>query len=147
MTISGRMPKWRQISHGLLPCLLLYVLGQFARIVRGDVLRIASFFLIGLLLAAIPAYVWRLRRIISEFTYNGTTLQLRTLGNLNPMRTRDLSQITGIREWKGRTHGPGYQLIFRDKPTAYLELAVSNAAWLVERLQLEPRPGGTPVLY
>jgi hypothetical protein len=84
--------------------------------------------------AAIGSQVWFHRRIISEFRYDGLTLQFRTIGIKEP-QMRLLSHIKAIRDWKGRGGPLGYRLQFQDKQKLYLEFSVSNSIALVNRLR------------
>jgi hypothetical protein len=130
------MPKWRRSFHRIATgfmCLLfcgLVALG--ARILLAATRQPnKSMLVFGLLFMAMAAVAagmqfWFLRRMISEFSFDGCLLQFRTLG-VTQTQTRAASDLSEIREWRGRGGPLGYRLTFRDGEKAYLEFYVSNA--------------------
>ena len=66
-----------------------------------------------------------------EFSYDGRTLRISTLGRPR-MQTRDRSEIAEVGEWRGRGGPLGYRLKFHDGGKFYLQFGVSNAAAVVE---------------
>jgi hypothetical protein len=82
--------------------------------------------------------VWFWKRIIIEFSYDGSALRLRTLGRPD-MQTRALSEIQDVDGWRGRGGPQGYKLKFRDGQKMYLHYSVTNAAAAAERIRSEIR--------
>jgi hypothetical protein len=73
-------------------------------------------------------------RLITEFSYDGRTLRLSTLG-VPEMQTRHLSEIAEVSEWRGRGGPLGYRVKFRDGAKFYLQNGVSNAAAVAEQIR------------
>jgi len=96
-------------------------------------LKTTALLFILLAIGVVSMQAWFLRRIIREFTYDGTTLQFRTLARSEP-QTRVASQVLAVRDWAGRGGLNGYKLMFRDAPRAYLENDTTNTALLIEHL-------------
>ena len=74
------------------------------------------------------------RRMIAQFSFDGSLLRFKTLGNAEP-QARALSEIARVREWRGRGGPLGYRLDFRDGAKAYLEYSVTNATALSVQLR------------
>jgi hypothetical protein len=85
----------------------------------------------------IGSQVWFHRRMITEFRYDGSTLQFRTIGLQEP-QFRPLADISSIREWRGKGGPLGYRLQLRDKQKLYLAFSVSNSIALANRLRADP---------
>jgi hypothetical protein len=135
--ISGTMPKWQQNGHAFgfwSMCVLFTAFGLFnVRLLlhawESGAPRPALFFsflFIAFVCVAIGGQVSFRRRIVKEFTYDGYTLQFSTLGTAMP-QTRALSEIAGLREWKGRGGSFGYRIAFRDGKKIYLQYGIPNA--------------------
>jgi hypothetical protein len=77
---------------------------------------------------------WFWRRLITEFSYDGRTLRLSTLG-IPEVQTRHLSEIAEVSEWRGRGGQLGYRLRFRDGAKFYLQNGVSSAAVVAEQIR------------
>ena len=95
-----------------------------------------SFLFVLIVGTAVGSQVWFHRRIISEFRYDGSTLQFRTIGTQAP-QMRPLANIASIREWRGRGGPLGYRLQFQDKQKLYLEFSLSNSVALATRLRAD----------
>jgi hypothetical protein len=141
--ISGAMPKRKRVMHASVAAFIFLVFAgaalvnaQYLLLTNQPVeptLKTTALLFILLAIGVVAMQAWFLRRIIREFTYDGTTLQFRTLARAEP-QTRVASQVLGIRDWAGRGGLNGYKLIFRDAPRAYLESDTPNAALLIEHL-------------
>jgi hypothetical protein len=106
--IAGEMPKWRRAVHKSS--------SLFMRVVFGGM-----------------GYQ---RRTISEFRYDGSTLQFRTLGILEP-QMRPLSDVASIQDWRGKGGSLGFRLLLQDRQKLYLEFSVSNSIELVSRVRAD----------
>lgn len=139
------MPKWRRYFHAFAAgfmCVAFVCVGCVA--VRGFFpsaaeprtkgLFIAGAAMIAMVIFCIGGQVWFRRRMIAEFSFDGSALRFRTLGNPE-METRDLSQIAEVRDWRGRGTPLGYRLKFRDGRKFYLEYSVSNSAAIAEEIR------------
>jgi hypothetical protein len=96
------------------------------------------------LLVGLLAVTFRhLNRSITKFSYDGSTLRFQTSGR-REMQARSIDEISEINPWYGRGSGLGqmlgYRLAFRDLQEVRLELRVSNASALAERLQADRWP-------
>jgi hypothetical protein len=143
------MPRWQQNVHKFsvaLMCLLFAGFGWFnlrflssaqAAQARKGVLFMTAWIIV---LAAffIGMSMWFWRRIIIEFSYDGSALRLRTLGRPE-MQTRDRSEISEVDEWRGRGGPQGYKLKFRDGQKMYLHYSVTNAVAAAERIRSDIR--------
>jgi hypothetical protein len=146
--IAGAMPKWRQYFHrfaGGFMCVWFAGLGvysartPFAAGTRPEKARIiVSLIFMALATSAIVAQFWFQRRIVCEFTYDGSTLQFRTLG-ISQTQMRPLEDIAQVKEWRGRGGPIGYRLVFQDGAKAYLEHSVANSVALVDQLRRDAR--------
>jgi hypothetical protein len=74
--------------------------------------------------------------MISEFQYDGSMLQFRTIGIAEP-QMRPLGDIADIRGWLGKGGPLGYRLLFQDRQKLYLEFSVSNSITLVNQLRAD----------
>src|SRR5579864_1687227 len=106
------MPRWQRYLHKFASgfmCLLFSGLGllnlhlMIAEAHAGpDKARLFVSFLFVLFAGvAIKYQFFFLRTVISEFQYDGSTLQFRTLGTQEP-QFLPLSDIASIRDWRGR---------------------------------------------
>jgi hypothetical protein len=141
------MPPWRQYFHrmasGLLCLLLATVAFVGARPLlaitdgpgRNKTLLLISILFVLISVVSLGVQFWFQRRIISEFQFDGRTLQYRTLG-LAGTQERQISDVAAVRDWRGRISHLGYRITFFDGKKAYLELTVPRAAALAERLRL-----------
>ncbi|HXP83555.1 MAG TPA: hypothetical protein VN841_02475 [Bryobacteraceae bacterium] len=145
MHISGVMPKWRRYYHAIATgfmCLLFVGIGvmngRFAlapatgRPNRGIIF--VSFLFIVLACFGVGGQFWFRRRVIDEFSFDGRALRFRTLG-IPEIETRDISEITQLREWRGRGAPLGYRLTLRGGRKLYLEYSVSMSTALAEQIQ------------
>jgi hypothetical protein len=143
------MPKWQLYLHKSAGAFMFLVFGGMAFMdvrlmiagVHAGPDRAIIFFsvLFVLFLAtAVLSQVWFHRRIITEFRYDGSTLQFRTIGFQEP-QFRPISDIASIREWKGRGGPLGCLLRLQDKQKLYLEFSVSNSIALADRLKADSR--------
>jgi len=143
------MPKWRQNLHTIafgVMCLLFEGFGLFAwnflfpageaRPAKGLLLSGLAFFAIAGL--GIGTQVWFWRRIVKEFSYDGSALRFRTLGTAE-MQTQELSEIADLREWQGRGGPLGYRIGFRDGKKIYLQYGVSNSVAAAEQIRRDLR--------
>src|SRR5689334_22485248 len=64
--------------------------------------------------------------IVCEFSYDGYTLEFRTIG-VRRTQVRQTSGIKTIREWRGRGGPQGYRIDFREGGRIYLSYSVRNA--------------------
>jgi hypothetical protein len=139
------MPKWQIYLHksaGVFMFLVFSGMGfmnvrlMIAGVPAGPNRAILFFsvLFICFVVAAIVSQVWFHRRIISEFRYDGSALQFRTIGLQEP-QFRPLADIASIREWNGKGGPLGYRLQFQDKQKLYLEFSVSNSIALANRLR------------
>lgn len=141
------MPKWNRYLHrsacgfmcllftglGLLNLHIMKVNGSSA----ADRARLSvSVIFVAFAAIAIAGQLWYLRRIISEFRYDGQTLQFRTVGRQDIEVVR-AAEITSIRDWKGKGGSLGYRLKCEDRGKLYLEFSVSNSVALANRLRAE----------
>ena len=131
------MPKWQQIGHdfGFWTMSVLFtgfalfnvrILFQAWESRDSRAILVFSCLFIAFTCVAIGGQVSFRRRIVKEFTYDGYTLQFSTLGTAMP-QTRALSEIAGLREWKGRGGPFGYRITFRDGKKIYLQYGIPNA--------------------
>jgi hypothetical protein len=74
------------------------------------------------------------RRMIVEFTFDGSLVRFRTLVN-RETQTRSSSAIVQVREWRSRYGRVGYRIVFRDGALVYLDDAIPNATSLGEQLR------------
>ena len=137
--LSGVLPKSRQLFHAGICAFVCLAFGglavfHFQLIFRSNssAAGLAIAF-IALALAAIGMQLWFRRRIVREFTYTGSALHLRTLG-IHAIETYSLTQVTDIREWRGRRGPVGYRVTFNDGWKAYIERTVENSEELLKRL-------------
>ena len=147
--IQGTMPKRPRIMHtlgfvflctvfagvGLLSLSFLLQASQTPSKAKPAApgLFLASFVMIAVSAAGIGAQIWFRRRIVSEFSYDGSALRFSTMGR--PARhPRDDSEIADIGEWRGRVGVLGYRLQFRDGGKLYLEYGVSNSGAAAEQI-------------
>ena len=144
MLISGAMPKWRRYFHTFscgFMCLLFAAIGvmngRFALPpATGRANRALIFFsLIFIVFAgiAIGAMLQYRRQLIDEFSFDGRALSFRTIG-IPEMETRDISEITQLREWRGKGTPLGYILTLRGGRKLYLEYSVSMATALAAQI-------------
>ena len=150
MTISGEMPKWRKIVHRLASGFMFLFFSAFAvyggRVFfvdsvagRGRGAAVAMMLWFTFLAAfAVGMQRWYDRRMIAQFSFDGSVLRFTTLGN-EDTQARDLSEIAQVRQWRGRGGPLGYRLDFRDGAKAYLDYSVSNATALGEQLRFRVR--------
>ena len=75
---------------------------------------------------AVSVQLWFRRRIITEFIYDESALRFRTLG-IGEMQVRDVKEIAGLSEWRGRGGILGYRVHFRDGAKVYLQSSVTNS--------------------
>ena len=151
--ISGSMPPRSRFAHTggfavicfLLACILAYdidVLLQGGRVpVKGALGSTVALLAVGAL--AVGVQLWFRRRIITEFTYDESALRFRTLG-IGEMQVRDVKDIAGLSEWRGRGGILGYRLHFRDGAKAYLQSSVSNSRAALEQILERLRTTSTP---
>jgi hypothetical protein len=143
--ITGVMPKWQLYLHKSAGVFMFLVFGgmgfmnvrlMIAGMHAGPNRAILFFsvLFVFFVVAAVTSQVWFHRRIISEFRYDGSSLQFRTIGTQEP-QMRPLADIASIREWRGRGGPLGYLLQFQDKSKLYLEFSVSNSIALANRLR------------
>jgi hypothetical protein len=145
MMISGEMPKWQRIVHrsgvGFM-CVFFAGFGIWnvrlflvnAAAGRARAQPIGSLLFAAMAVLSIGMQLWYQRRIITEFTFDGSALRFTTLGN-SEAQTRALPEIVAVREWRGRGGSLGHRLAFRDGGKAYLSYSVSNATALAEQLK------------
>lgn len=147
--IAGAMPKWRRYVHqssSVFMCLVFGGIGYFnARFLASAAHTVpfrsrlfVTLLLILLAAGGIGLQLWYQRRIISDFRYDGCTLQFRTLGIQEP-QMRPLNDISSIRDWRGKGGSLGYRLQFQDSQKLYLEFSVSNSTELVNRVRTDLR--------
>jgi hypothetical protein len=143
--ISGAMPNWRQYFHriaGGFMCFLFVCLGalsvRFLANAPHRGILIPGVLFVTMAALSIGMQVWFHQRMISEFAFDGRSFQFRTLGR-SRRETRELSDITAVRDWRGRGGQFGYRLVFRDGARAYLEYSVSNSMAVAEQLRLHTR--------
>jgi hypothetical protein len=74
------------------------------------------------------------RLIVSEFRYDGSMFEFRTIG-LRQAQAKPLSQIAAVKEWRGRGGPQGYRIVFQDRGKVYLSYGVTNAAQVGELLR------------
>jgi hypothetical protein len=102
-----------------------------------------------LLVGGLATNLRSLGRNITEFSYDGSALRFRTSARRD-MKVRSIDEIDEINPWYGRGSGLGqmlgYRLTFRDQQEVRLELRVSNAEALAERLQADRWPERQPTL-
>jgi len=145
--IAGAMPKWRRYFHRFAAgfmCLWfcgLAFIGMRTVLPTGEGRADRARAVVGLLflafgVVATAGQLWFQRRIVCDFSYDGYTLQFRTLGG-QAMQMRPLLDLKEVREWRGRGGPQGFRLRFRDKQRVYLEYAVSNSITLAERLRAD----------
>lgn len=114
--ISGVMPRWRQRFYTIAGGFMCLLFAGFALLAARPLLRpeangpqrgllIASSVYLAVALLSIGMQLWFHRRIISEFHFDGRSLRFRTLG-ISSMETREVSEIVGIRDWRGRSGRP-----------------------------------------
>jgi hypothetical protein len=141
------MPKWHWYLHKSTGVFMVLVFGGMAFIDGRMMIAAAhagpdraimffSFLFVLIVGAAVGSQVWFHRRIISEFRYDGSTLQFRTIGTQEP-QMRPLADIASIREWRGRGGPLGYRLQFQNKQKLYLEFSLSNSVALANRLRAD----------
>jgi hypothetical protein len=143
------MPRWQRNVHRtslVLMCLLFAGFAWFnlrflssaqtAQARKGVYFMTAWMIAIAALCIAMSVWFWK--RIVTEFSYDGSALRLRTLGRAE-MQTRDVSEIQEVGEWRGRGGPQGYKLKFRDRQKVYLHYSVSNAAAAAERIRSDIR--------
>ena len=146
MTISGEMPKWRRVVHRCASGFMflffavfavygarLFFMGSVAGRGKGPAVAMMLWFTF-LAAFAIGMQRWYDRRMIAQFSFDGSLLRFTTLGN-EETQARDLSEIVQVREWRGRGGPLGYRLDFRDGAKAYLQYSVTNATALGEQLR------------
>jgi len=85
---------------------------------------------------AVASQVRFQRSLITEFRYDGSTIQFQTL-RLQEAQMRPVSDIAAIRDWRGKGGPLGYRLQFQDKQKLYLEFSVSNSVALANRLRAD----------
>jgi hypothetical protein len=85
---------------------------------------------------AIASQVRFQRSLITEFRYDGSTIQFQTLG-IQEAQMRPFSDIVAIRDWKGKGGPLGYRLVLQDRQKLYLEFSVSNSIVLANRLRAD----------
>jgi hypothetical protein len=95
---------------------------------------VASALMLAMVTFCIGGQVWFQRRTISEISFDGRGLRLRTLGT-KQMETLDLSEIAEVRDWIGRGNALGYRLKFRDGRKYYLGYSVSNCAAIAAEIR------------
>jgi hypothetical protein len=143
--ISGVMPRWQKNLHRFSFGLLFLVIGGFALVnlhfvplLRGaGAAKGAMLIMLWMVLIAaigIGTQLWFWRRMVSDFSYDGSALRFRTLGRPE-METRYLMEITNICDWRARGSRMGYRLTFRDKQKIYLQYSVSNSAEVAELIR------------
>ena len=110
--LSGAMPRWRQYFYVIACGFILLIFVAFGVLGGRFYFRFAGtgnarsvlipYLLFGALaIVSIGMQIWYLRRLISEFTFDGRALQFRTLG-ASVTQTRDVSQIADVQDWRGR---------------------------------------------
>jgi len=140
--MSGTMPKWRRYFHTFgagFMCLWfagLCILG--VRVLFSNTNGRAGLALVSALFAAMSVVAvciqtWFLRRMVSEFSYDGSVLAYRTIG-APELRMAPLSQIAEVRPWRGRGGPNGYRLVLQGAGKLYLEYSVPNAEALAAEL-------------
>lgn len=139
--LRGAMPGPARTLHKFGPAIVCVVFAGLAFVnframsAAGGAVRAKGPLIVILVLAAImvAAQLRFQRRLIVEFSYDGSILQFRTLGQPE-LQAKPANAISRIKDWRGRGGQIGYRLIFRDGEKAYLENAVSNASELVARV-------------
>ena len=143
------MPKWQLYLHKSAGAFMFLLFGgigfmnvrlMIAGVYAGPNRAILFFsvLFVFFVVTAIVSQVWFHRRIITEFRYDGSTLQFRTVGIQEP-QMRPLADIASIRDWKGKGGQLGYRLQLQDRQKLYLEFSVSNSVALAERLRADLR--------
>jgi hypothetical protein len=141
------MPKWQIYLHKSAGVFMFLVFGGMGfmnvRLMIAGVhagpnraILLFSVLFIFFVVAATVSQVWFHRRIITEFRYDGSTLQFRTISLQEP-QFRPVADIASIREWKGKGGPLGYRLQFQDRQKLYLEFSVSNSIVLANRLRVD----------
>jgi hypothetical protein len=150
MVISGIMPRWQRNIHALgfwVMCVSFAGIGLLS--VRFLIQSVGSpaaeipgargLFLSGLVmtvltLSGIGAQVWFRRRLVKEFSYDGSVLRFSTLG-APEAQTRNISEIAEIADWRGRGGAQGYRLRFLDGQKIYLQYSVTNSFAVAEEMR------------
>ena len=139
--ISGQLPKWRLYFHWgscAFMCVLFAGFGLFnlhlMAAAPAKSQRTVSVIFLAFAAVAVIGMLWYLRRIISEFGYDGSTLTFRTVGKREP-QTLPRAEIESIREWRGKGGRMGYRLLCRGRRRLYLEFAAENSIELINRLR------------
>jgi hypothetical protein len=143
--ISGIMPRWVRNLHLfsfvvmliLFLSLTLLILWSFRLAGNGQAFKgmlVISFWFVAIVVLGIGAQTWFWGRLVKEFSYDGYTLQFRTLGR-PAIQTRRLAEIASISQWRGGRGGPlGYRIKFRDRTKIYVQYSVSGSALATERI-------------
>ena len=145
MQISGAMPKWRRYYFTIASGFICLLFAGFALMNARFLLPltrtgnyrpvfVSSLVIAGVASFGVGAQLWYRRRMIDEFSFDGRALRFRTLG-IPEMETRDISEITQLREWRGRGTPLGYRLTLRGGRKVYLEYSVSMSTRLAEQIQ------------
>ena len=87
---------------------------------------------------AIASQIRFQRSLITEFRYDGSTIQFQTLG-IQEAQMRPVSDIAAIRDWRGKGGPLGYRLVLQDGRKLYLEFSVSNSVAFVNQLRADLR--------
>jgi hypothetical protein len=146
------MPRWQKRVHQFRVGVLWFIFGTlsvfqlYSLSHSSDLQAIRGWLVISLGWIAIAATaigmqfsLWR--RLVSEFTYDGSAFKFRTLGRQDE-QVRAAGEIENITLWRGRGQPLGYLLLFTDGQKAYLQRSVSNATPLAAEITrvLRSRP-------